>query len=632
MKLNFHRSVLILVLLLASTLRLVDFSQWSLSNDELSSWNRTQYESAAELIEEGVKPDGHPALNQLFLYSWLKLVPDEPWLIRLPYVILSCIGLYLFYLFAKEFINRKAALLFLILLSFGQLFVIYHQIARPYSLGFFILSAFSYTWVCFLQRNHWKNALFYSISGALALYTHYFLGLTVLCIIILGFLLKLLKKEKGLLGYFNASVLIGLLFLPHLGITLEQFSQGGLNWLPPPEANFIWDFLEYGFNHSSLLLAYLVAAPVIAILLKDFQYKKIEIWVLPLLFLIPYTVIYQYSVNVKPVIQFSSLIFSFPYLLLFMVSFFTNEQANKGFKAHSIILLFLALGTLFLPKNILSAKPFANFEEVSTRLTYWKKQYGNELKIISNANDPAYLNYYHRRSGIDPDPNLEVVHSEDDLKKAFKEISKSDANYLALGFANVPLSPEVYELARFYYPRLIEHDRFFNSEVMLLGKGSGEEKRKSSFLTKADTSNKQWEINLSQLNDSNYYMPPYAFAIDSTHEYSLTYRSSIGKAFQNWPDWLSIRLQLKSESGANIKLVASIDRNGKNILWRSMDSKLFYHEGWYTAVLVFPLPAEAEEDDELLIYLWNSEKHQLLVDEFSIVNYEDANFDYYQLR
>ena len=67
---NEHRYTCVLfgVLVLAAVLRLYHLTQIPFANDELSALYRLQFPSFKTLITQGVMPDGHPALVQVFLY------------------------------------------------------------------------------------------------------------------------------------------------------------------------------------------------------------------------------------------------------------------------------------------------------------------------------------------------------------------------------------------------------------------------------------------------------------------------------------------------------------------------------------------------------------------------------------
>ena len=70
-------TLLVLILIIAIILRLWDFESISLMNDELSALHRLQFNSFSDLRLYGIRPDGHPAGVQVFLYFSVLFVDDR---------------------------------------------------------------------------------------------------------------------------------------------------------------------------------------------------------------------------------------------------------------------------------------------------------------------------------------------------------------------------------------------------------------------------------------------------------------------------------------------------------------------------------------------------------------------------
>ena len=86
-----------LIILVSAILRLINLGSMSLSNDELSSLVRVRYDSFSEMISKGVYIDFHPAGLQSFLFYWVKLVGEETFMVRFPFVVFSLISTWLIY-------------------------------------------------------------------------------------------------------------------------------------------------------------------------------------------------------------------------------------------------------------------------------------------------------------------------------------------------------------------------------------------------------------------------------------------------------------------------------------------------------------------------------------------------------
>jgi len=624
-----------LVLGIATLLRLLDSGSWSLSNDELSSWRRVQFDDFASLIELGVRNDVHPALGQSFMYLWLKFVPDNPIMIRLPYIILSCIGLYFFYAFAKKIIGSKAALPFLITLSFSYLFVVYHQIARPYALGFFMMSAFAFSWISLIKTKKLKYALTYAIFGALSLYTHYVLALSSLCLCIAGFVL-IFAKHKGVFKiYLIATLSIGILFLPHLKITLHQLSLGGLDWLPKPQNDFLLEFFDYALNGSLLLILLIFIAPFISFDLSSLKQKKLAVWLLPFLFFVPFLTVFIYSLQIKPIIQFSLFTFSFPFLLLFFFSFLKNVEKSR-YLIYNSILLIVAISSLFFPTNSLANKPFANFEGISKHLVDWKAERDEDLTVIACSRYPEYINYFYHQMGVELIADFDDLYGVERIEAAAKLIRESETDHLAMAFANINIPPEIYEYAKIFYPQIVEQHRYFNSEAILLKKNPNRDARDRELSFSSRLSNRnhseRWEVSDHLYSDSLFLSAPGGFQISENDEYALTYRAKVKHVFRDGSRWLTLKARMKSAAKNGILLAVSTVRGEEHLKWRSIECDYYHQSGeWYWVVFVYEIPNEALPNDDLLVYFMNTESGSALVDDVELLNYKDSNFDYFQL-
>ena len=90
--------VLAVILLVGGYLRLSGLSDVSLTNDELSALNRTNYESYATMLSEGVAEiDYHPAGVQSFEYFWVKLFGESTFALRLPFAVFGILSIWMIF-------------------------------------------------------------------------------------------------------------------------------------------------------------------------------------------------------------------------------------------------------------------------------------------------------------------------------------------------------------------------------------------------------------------------------------------------------------------------------------------------------------------------------------------------------
>ena len=80
------------------------------------------------------------------------------------------------------------------------------------------------------------------------------------------------------------------------------------------------------------------------------------------------------------------------------------------------------------------------------------------------------------------------------------------------------------------------------------------------------------------------------------------------------------------------KLVFSVERGKESIYWRGMDIQSYYSESeWFQFLYVFGKDIQVQENDLVKIYIWNPAQSDFYIDDFSIVNYADSDYNYYEL-
>ena len=94
--------LLAVILLVAAVLRLWKLGQVPFMHDEFSALFRLKFDNFHDLVQNGIKIDGHPAGVQTFLYYWTKVVGwDEFWL-KLPFALMGIGSVYLIYRIGQQ--------------------------------------------------------------------------------------------------------------------------------------------------------------------------------------------------------------------------------------------------------------------------------------------------------------------------------------------------------------------------------------------------------------------------------------------------------------------------------------------------------------------------------------------------
>lgn len=314
------RITFLLLLALAAVLRFWDLPNIPYTHDEISALVRI-YPSLSETIQRGViELDTHPPGVQVFEWAWTRLFSMQEPDVKLPFMVMSLASLFLLYRFALAWTGAAPALLLTTLMATLQYSVMYGQIARPYAAGLFTTALLADQLTRYLAFGH-RRALFgIGLAALLSAYTHHFALMLAALMGITGLLLVKPAQRKAYLVMCGAVVL---LYLPNVPIFFKQLGLGGLSeWLVPPGADWLTNYAWY-VAHCSVALAGLLTLIVAAAALLHLREGHGRGPLLPLLLtwgLVPLIVGLAYSIYRAPVIQYSVVLFSFPYLALALIS------------------------------------------------------------------------------------------------------------------------------------------------------------------------------------------------------------------------------------------------------------------------------------------------------------------------
>lgn len=324
-----------------------------LTHDELSAICRLHYDSLSDVLTYGVKlGDTHPGGVEVLMWLWAQLFGTSAFAMRLPFVLMGIATLPLIYAIGRRWYGEWSALLPMAVMAVSQYTVYYSNLARPYCAGLFFILCALYVLTLMVTENRYtlfRLALF-ALFEACCAYTHYFCSLTAL-LMACGALFFVGRRH--LLPYLAACLGAILLFLPHLGITLYQlFEYKGIGgWLGAPTPGFALEYLCYLTHHSWVAAGVSVVAYLL--LFRPHTAKQN----LPLITaslavgLLPMVIGYIYSVAVNPLLQFSVLIFAFPFLLLALAGGVDNEP--QGWRTAAITGAYVTtmVATLFITRR-----------------------------------------------------------------------------------------------------------------------------------------------------------------------------------------------------------------------------------------------------------------------------------------
>ena len=619
MKKNYEYFLLFIIILTGAWLRLHNLGDISFSNDELSALTRARFDSFHELVQKGIKVDGHPALVQTMIWFTIHHISDDVFTVRFPFAVSGIISILLIFLLAKRWFGTVTGLLSSAALATLQFPLLYSQTARPYTIGLMFTLALAYFWTRLVfdeKKNRWI-IIAYILASAGCIYTHYF---SFMLAGIIGLSGLAFLKRNNFTQYIIINSIPLLLFIPSLSIFQQQFGYEGIGgWLPAPDRTFLIRFFLYGFNDSvpvAIIFVLMMTVPVIFLYskMRSNKFRVISfLW-----YLLPFVIGYCYSIWKAPVLQFSTLIFSFPFLLIFAFSFI-HQDWFSGKIAIASVLIFLAMGTFstVVEKKYYQTKHFGVFKELAEKTKEWDQKYGkdNIAKLFTLSN-PAYINYYFKKLQHEPDITIYT----DDEKSKYGMLSaildSSQANYFLYAWTNAVHAYETPELILEKYPIIIERDTFFNSEITLFGTGNATSNEK--LISETNFEKDHWGYEIANQNKDVAHSGMNSQKLNEQTEFSVGYKNETANLALERSAMIKAEVWFySSDSIRNASLVISFLKNGEMVSYSYAPLLNFYtaKNKWSRAILFSEIP---DENCEMRVYVWNQTKETFYVDDISV--------------
>ncbi|MBP8822652.1 MAG: glycosyltransferase family 39 protein [Flavobacteriales bacterium] len=324
-----QRAVLLGLFLLALVLRLWNLPHIPYTHDEISALLRV-FPGFWETIQKGVAVDAHPPGVQVFLWAWTRLFGMQEAVVKLPFILLSLLAILLLYRFAFAWCGGTVALAITALLAALQYTVLYGQTARPYAAGFFTTALLADQLTRYLGTGT-RKALVGVVAGAvLSAYVHHFALMVAGLMLATGLFLVAAEARKT---YLLACTGVLLAYLPNIPLFLRQLGYEGLGtWLAPPGPGWIPDYLWW-LAHCCWLFAATWAVLLIGSAALRIRHRGTirPVWAIALVWgLAPLLIGYAYSLWRAPVLQYSVLLFSFPYLLLGLLAGLRHLRSSRA--------------------------------------------------------------------------------------------------------------------------------------------------------------------------------------------------------------------------------------------------------------------------------------------------------------
>lgn len=368
-------------------------------------------------------------LYYIILKVFYLIAPLNKFVLMLPSIICSLIGIYFIYKISTKLYDEKNG--FMSILIVLSSFFIFNQIAwqvRPYGL-LFGLSAWSfYAYLNKLENSTKKNYVIYYISITLLLFTHWYGAIVVFCYGITDLILFIKKKIKfsAFLFYLIPFVLIIIWVIYVLQNHIITFSQ---YWPDTPNIFAIISLLinMFGmhFVYGTHIITVLVAIIVICRKMKKKENltttEKILMCIMGYSILIIISVyIYSKFINSKSslwvdryfiaILPHVSILVSYCLTQVFVC---IKQKSNEIFKVIFMLLLIFVVSAagagIFCGYEYPDVDSnLMNYEELSEFLINTEDMYDKDTLVICTYGK-WWINYYFEMRGIEPPTNIVCI-------------------------------------------------------------------------------------------------------------------------------------------------------------------------------------------------------------------------------
>jgi hypothetical protein len=427
---------------------------------------------------------------------------------------------WLIYLIGKSWFNSTVGLIAASFVSFLQFPVMYSQIARPYASGLCLALALVWFWtnvVFHPQRRYYVNLVGYVISGALCAYNHHFSMLFAAMVGVTGLFYC---QRANLRSYILAGVLVIILYIPHLPIFFYQLGTGGVEgWLQKPRFDFILDYIQYIFHFS--VFVYLLVFLLISLSLLWYEsnpkVNKKFILISLIWFLLPWLIGFLYSTYRSSVLQYSVLIFSFPFLLFILFGYF-----KTALSLHKMILVAL-IACIVIPSLIIERRHYQLFYKAPYREIVAESKHAIDSLGIYNCtvilDTKKEINPWYLKKLDCPDLPFRYFQSIGGRGRLLRYLDSLKSNYLAFG-AMSSTAWENYSLMMEKYPYLIQHKSYCGGDFYLFSriKPDFSQTRESKQLSSKNSNRSSDKVDQRYSN-----LQQYQFKSRNEHRFSETY-------------------------------------------------------------------------------------------------------------
>ena len=473
--------ILGVIMLLAAVLRLWRLGQVPFMHDEFSALLRTRFDNFNDFVQQGIMPDSHPVGVEAFLWLWVRVFGWSELWVKLPFALMGIGSVYLIYLIGQQWFNRKVGLFSAAFFAVSQFTVFYSQLARPYAAGLFFVLLMAWFWYKIVfQVEAPKTRVFvgFALSAWACSLIQYFSIAQAGLIFLTGLFFLPRERRKA---YWLSGVGAVLLFAPTLPIFYQQlFVSGSIGgWLSAPKSDYLLDFIQYTMNYDMLFMFAVGVIILLPLILgrRDKQNNPLR-WAGLAWFVIIFAIAFTYSLLREPILQQSTLIFSYPFVVIVAFSLFKSRTLSPAQTALVAgVILFVGCTSLIMTRRHYDLMYHQGFDQIAVEMKADREQYGDSIQFATKTEIGEAAEFYQAPLGIDERVVFSRIYTEEG--DFVREPELSDFNHWLgahhetpmLGFGWTDYANPLWETTAVgNYPYILRQKDWFTSRYLTLSR------------------------------------------------------------------------------------------------------------------------------------------------------------------
>ncbi|MGP1446311.1 MAG: glycosyltransferase family 39 protein [Candidatus Limimorpha sp.] len=464
------------IMLVTAVLRLWRLNQIPFMHDEFSALFRTSYDNLHDLFTQGIIVDPHPAGVQFFLYFWVKMFGWSHFWVKLPFVLAGVGSIFLIYKIGRQWFNSKTGLFAAAFFAVSQFTLFYSQVARPYAPGLFFVLLQAYFWYKIVfdpRKPSIGTCVWFAIASWLAAIMHSFSTAQAGLIFLTG--LFFLPKERRK-PYWLSGLGAVVFYSPNIPIFYQQLIVSGSigGWLGKPTSSFLGDFIQYTMNYSSLFMFSIGIFILLPLILAKRNKRKSPMkWIPFVWFAVVFGIAFAYSLLREPILQQSTLIFCYPFIIISAFSLYKNNTTSIVQTAILVvILLFVGINSLIIDRKHFDLMYHQGFDQIAVEMEQDNATF-SDMRFATHSEAKKVPEFYQAKTGITHRSLFDLNNSIADFRSWLESDSTA---MLGFGWTDwVDVAWEVTAVAA--YPNLINEHTWFTSKYLTLSKSPIKESR-----------------------------------------------------------------------------------------------------------------------------------------------------------